>query len=66
MKDNRKTGNADDGDEFEDIKVRVSFHADQHNQSNVDVPKSRTMKGNRRAENTDNGNKFENIRVGIS
>jgi hypothetical protein len=49
MEGNRKAGDADDGDEKENIKTRTSFHADEYRQSGVDVPKSKTMEENRKA-----------------
>jgi hypothetical protein len=44
----RRPGDASDGGVQESVGCGASRHADQHSQSGVDVPESRTMEGGRR------------------
>jgi hypothetical protein len=48
------------------VKAGISRHADQHDQSGVDVAKSKTMEGNRKAGDADDGDEKENIKTRTS
>ena len=57
---------ASDGDEEEVARPGASRHADQHGQSSVDVPESRTMEGGGRARGASDGGEEEGARAGAS
>jgi hypothetical protein len=43
MEGNGKNKSESDKDKFKNTEIEISFHADEHNQSVVDVPESRPM-----------------------
>jgi hypothetical protein len=45
MEGSGRAGGASDGDEFEGVGAGASGHAEQHGQSDSDVPESRAMEG---------------------
>jgi hypothetical protein len=58
IKGDRKTKDASDGDVQENVETEIFKHADQHEQSGVDVSKLRAVEGGRKAGDVNNGNEF--------
>ncbi len=54
MKGGRRARYTNNKDEFEGAERKTSRHANQYNQPNIDVLKSRAIKEGRRAKNTNN------------
>jgi hypothetical protein len=61
MEGNGGAGSESDGEEKEDAETKISFYADEHSQSGVDVSELRSMKGSGRAEYESDKDEFENI-----
>ncbi len=60
MKKNWRAENASDEDEKKSAWSETFIHADQHDQSDVNIQQSRTMKKDRRAENASDEDEKEN------
>jgi hypothetical protein len=54
-----------DEEEFKGAGIGISLHADQHNQSGVDVLELRAVKEGGRTVCANDGNEFEDVEIGI-
>jgi hypothetical protein len=66
MKGSGKTGYKSNENEKENAGTERPFHADEHDQSDIDVPESKPIKENGKAENNNDKDEFESIETEIS
>jgi hypothetical protein len=64
MKGSRRAVYVSDGNEKKGAGTEISFHADQHSQSGVDVLELRAMEGGRRTVYVNNEDEKEGVRRG--
>jgi hypothetical protein len=65
MKESRKAGNENNGNEFEDTEIEISKYADEHDQTNIDDVELRSMKRSGEIGSENDGDEFKNIEIKI-